>query len=538
MVKKSKMNIQGVSKRVAVQAELVFRRALALCQTRENISLETVLGLPITSIPTALFHEVGGVMRKTQKSDLMHKLEENCDKILNLPKKFPTKVVYIRDGMPEFHKMQGKSFKDFDSLANVYMKSMFKILNEADTVIDVFDQYHQDSIKSQERVKRGDLGSRVKTYEVLGGSKVPMWSKFLMVSSNKEALARFIGEYISRHGPTHAALQSPDKHILLAGAKTDGSQCISVSCKGVSCVTELECFQEEADTRVIFHTVYADQHFVKLNIRGCIVIKTPDTDILVIAVHYFPQLTNTDELWLETGNVTSMFDHRRYIAVHQICRANSPVFCKMLPAVHAITGCDSTSSFFKVGKKSVLKIIMERGADHFQELVMFSKTGEEHDIEAARKLTASLYDPKGRYTSYHSSLNALRTKIATSKEVVLSQLPPSEASFKQHVKRAAWQTGIWLSSHIAKPDFGSAEGHGWHKDENHILTPVYFEGPTSSELLKGLVCSCAGKKMCKKTCGCTKGNLSCCELCPCRADGENCHNALTHVLQSDDPEEC
>ena len=60
------------------------------------------LGLPAASIPTSLFHEVGCVMRKTQKSDLMHKLEDMRDISISLPVKPAAEVIYIRDGMTEF----------------------------------------------------------------------------------------------------------------------------------------------------------------------------------------------------------------------------------------------------------------------------------------------------------------------------------------------------------------------------------------------------------------------------------------------------
>jgi hypothetical protein len=33
--------------------------------------------------------------------------------------------------------------------------------------------------------------------------------------------------------------------------------------------------------------------------------------------------------------------------------------CEILPAVHVLTGCDTTSSFFGIGKKSMLKALKE-----------------------------------------------------------------------------------------------------------------------------------------------------------------------------------
>jgi hypothetical protein len=42
--------------------------------------------------------------------------------------------------------------------------------------------------------------------------------------------------------------------------------------------------------------------------------------------------------------VTRTKDDRRYLPVHDICHIQGPLVCKLLPAVHALTGCDTTST--------------------------------------------------------------------------------------------------------------------------------------------------------------------------------------------------
>jgi L-rhamnose isomerase len=54
--------------------------------------------------------------------------------------------------------------------------------------------------------------------------------------------------------------------------------------------------------------------------------------------------------------VTSIKNSRRYIPVQELCKSLNSVVCNTLPAAHAITGCDTTSSFFGIGKKSMLKV--------------------------------------------------------------------------------------------------------------------------------------------------------------------------------------
>ena len=98
-----------------------------------------------------------------------------------------------------------------------------------------------------------------------------------------------------------------------------------------------------------------------------------------------------------------------------------------------------------------------------------------------------MYDPKGKEKEAHSNMNVLRAKLAAKRECVLAKLPPCEESLKQHVRRAAWQTRIWISSHIAKPDLGSPLEYGW-KREGEKLVPVYYEGLSASEVMQDLLC--------------------------------------------------
>jgi L-rhamnose isomerase len=90
-----------------------------------------------------------------------------------------------------------------------------------------------------------------------------------------------------------------------------------------------------------------------------LVVKSPDTKVHVLDVHYFPKMKNTSELWFQTGLITSTKDCRRYIPVHELFKSLNSVVCEILPAAHALTGCDITSSFFGIGKKSMFKVLKE-----------------------------------------------------------------------------------------------------------------------------------------------------------------------------------
>jgi hypothetical protein len=96
---------------------------------------------------------------------------------------------------------------------------------------------------------------------------------------------------------------------------------------------------KEADTRMLLHAIHADARFGDMNVKGRIIIKSPDTDVLLLCIHFFPSMRNTKELWFKTETVTRTKDGRRYLPVHDICHIQGPLVCKLLPAVHALTGC-------------------------------------------------------------------------------------------------------------------------------------------------------------------------------------------------------
>ena len=156
--------------------------------------------------------------------------------------------------------------------------------------------------------------------------------------------------------------------------------------------------------------------------NGRIVVKSPDTDVLVLLVHYFPQMCNTCELWFQTGSISTTKDGRRYIPVHEICNCLSSVICNVLPAAHAITGFDTTSAFFGIGKKSVYKALKDF-PDRFLDLTALSDLDIDQAISVSRNLISHLYEPKRKFTKVHTDLNKLRVTMSTRKDCSLVGLP-------------------------------------------------------------------------------------------------------------------
>ena len=101
-------------------------------------------------------------------------------------------------------------------------------------------------------------------------------------------------------------------------------------------------------------------------------------------------------------------DGRRYIPVHDLCSSLSNVTCQILPSLHALTGCDPTSAFFRIGKKCVYKIL-KTSPEELHDLVSLTNVDLDTTINASRHAVSLLYDPKGK--TCHHDLNLLLVKL-------------------------------------------------------------------------------------------------------------------------------
>jgi hypothetical protein len=74
----------------------------------------------------------------------------------------------------------------------------------------------------------------------------------------------------------------------------------------------------------------------ELEKQGRIIIKTSDTDVIVLCINFDKQMTNISELWLQMGNVSSVKDGRRFLPIHELCSSLSEITCRVLPGAHAL----------------------------------------------------------------------------------------------------------------------------------------------------------------------------------------------------------
>ena len=130
-------------------------------------------------------------------------------------------------------------------------------------------------------------------------------------------------------------------------------------------VSSLSTSQEEADTRMFLHALYAMNH-----LQGNIFINSPDTDVFIISLMVSEK--NNANINFKSSNKNKA----RTISVNKVKESlkdkydavvsiGLEYFTKTLVSLHAFTGCDTVSAFVGLGKSKAFKI-MAKNIDYIK----------------------------------------------------------------------------------------------------------------------------------------------------------------------------
>ena len=303
----------------------LFSRMYIACQSRE-CDMDSFFTHENHPWPPALASN--GIMHCTNKYDLIGCLES----IVPPSESVPKVEAKILDGSAVVHildpKKSTQSVKTFEDYAkHVFIPYVQKMLLDVVRLDVVWDVYRKESLKNQARQKRGN-GCRI---EVDNDTIIPSnWKAFLSCDENKDSLFKLLACALQE-------LQLPAQKLVIA---TQGENAISYP---ISDMSGLVCSQEEADTRLLFHAFHA----YKQGHRKLMVCAT-DTDVVVIAIAVASLLENC-EIWVAFGYGSKL----RYIPCHQIATNLGSDASWGLLFLHAVSGCDTVSSFHGIGKKTV-----------------------------------------------------------------------------------------------------------------------------------------------------------------------------------------
>ena len=169
-------------------------------------------------------------------------------------------------------------------------------------------------------------------------------------------------------------------------------------------------------------------------------IRTVDTDVVILCLgkfHDFAASYPDFQLWIKFGSGSS----QQMIHINSVYSTIGQTTARGLPFFHALTGCDTTSSFKGKGKKTawqtwkgyqaISPIFESLSQNPFADLSIDSPMF--HQIQ---KFVMRMYSKNLETGNVNEG-----QKLLFGLNQNLEKIPPTEDALLQHVKRSVFQTG-------------------------------------------------------------------------------------------------
>ena len=483
----------------------LFMRNIDYARLR-NYDVRNLLTYEITG--TSFFLTKDEFLRKSPKSELATEVRK-CLKEKSISKVplSDNKCMIVIDFMSYARKVPVKKLKlkSFQDFAMHLWGTFSNLSKDCDRTDIVFDLYLPHSIKQHERNRRIKIAG-INTN--ISGSEQPLpidMDRFWAVMENKVRLQQFfikwIFEYYKGKEPVYLGGSHPDK---MTG-------CVKLLAEVTSWERLLQCDHEEADDRMMFHL----NHAIKVDKFQKVVIASPDTDVFICSVYHFNHWIyfNLEELWVVSGRSNAVVA----TPVHNIANELDSNVIDVLPAVHALTGCDTTS---KVGSKlSALQAATRCG---YELLFSFGNSEISNEmILSAERFLVNCTARKSEMKTFDDLRN--QTYHQKSFQLNLEKLPATSSSIRLHIKRAYLQCHLWIHAPFMETIDIDPIQFGYFLNDDEEIAPLIMNGPSIPDDFPA-PCNCL---KCAKpnVCPCRVRAISCCEFCKCGSSAE-CKNPM------------
>ena len=239
-----------------------------------------------------------------------------------------------------------KTFSDF---AIALTSMVTKAGHNCDEIHIIFDAYREYSLKNAERKRRGKSKEMVVLDVISPNQNIPFEiENFWSSSVSKTAFQAFYVEWLTTNyngsKPLYLGI-SPQAWVVSAGH--------------AALFPRFNCTNEEADDRMMFHVQDILSH---RSGPTSLMRLSGDRDVFVcllydITVNWRDH--GLQELWLIHNSEVK----KSILPLHDICIALGDELTRCLPALHALTGCDTTC---KVSTKlAALKALRKPGSSSF-----------------------------------------------------------------------------------------------------------------------------------------------------------------------------
>lgn len=322
--------------------------------------------------------------------------------------------------------------------------------------------------------------------------------KFLSNGKNKIDLVHFLLNDWSHHENHKQLIKSKELYVTVE----ESAFCITIRDNELHCSPsiELSSVQEEADTKMFL----AANHAAYLGQTKATII-TVDSDVAILACYFAPRIELELYVQIGTGSNVRVLDPASLDVNHETKLA--------LPALHAISGCDSVSAFHGIGKAKWVKLM-----DKEEHRLALALLGEDIDVpenvsKAIEVIVCELYG------TTESCINEARFKIFCRKSMPdPSMLPPTKGELQLHIERANYQTLVWKKALERNPNIPPPDDHGWEMENSFLKVVWMTDKPAPEAILELCICYC--KRRCDDRCQCKQNRLRCTEVCACE---KSCH---------------
>ena len=501
-----KPTLNAVSK-VDIKSETIKALMFIEYASHRGYTADELLQHEITNSAFFLMDE-DGYLRKSVKSQLGTELLKLCPLIDKKgPETPPQTHAIVIDFMALVRKVPLKKLdppvKTFHNFAIALTSMITKAGHNSDEVHIVFDNYREYSIKNGERDRRAKSKEMVALDVISPNQNVPViLENFWSSSTSKSAFQAFYVEWLTTnyHGskPLYLGI-SPQAWIVSAG-------CASV-------FPQLNCTHEEADDRMMFHI---QDILSRRSGPTSMTLSSGDTDVFVCLLYHLTvnwRDFGLQELWL----IRNSGMRRVILPLHDICSALGNDLIECLPAIHALTGCDTTS---KIATKSAALNAVQKPGSFSLVLDLNSPELTESSIQMAETFLVKCLKP----TTDLETFDDLRLAAFNSNALKLdfARTACTSTNARKHIHRAYYQVQLWVQAPFRDATLTmDAEAYGFERRENIMVPEIVISKP------EGLPdpCTC-GKCARKNGCCCRVAGIKCCKYCKCKG-GDSCQNPIT-----------
>lgn len=452
------------NKIIDINPQQLFNRIV--CIVKDPLQLKSYFQYELASKPLSIFDDVS--MRKGTKSSILNLFQETRAKV-------PNNLKNVVDGGYLLHVVVWPKPATYETILNLYCDYVVKHFGK--NCIVVFDGYADSPTTKGEEHRRRAIGkSSADLAFTVNMAILCSQTEFLSNQRNKDKLIKLLMNWLrEKEVATHQA-------------------------------------EHDADVSIVSYRL----EFAKQKLSTCIIGQ--DSDLLILATALYQK----GNIWFRRPAM----ENKRTEIVHNIANENKRLISDVLLFLHAMTGCDTTSSFYHKGKIKEYNIFKENEQLQRPVKIFNQKNASKFEIaKAGEKFILVLYGNEKCPTLDDLRFQMYRKKISTldlHSKFDLTTLPPTTAAAMQHSYRVYYQVQTWMGEILNPTDWG------WHINEGALLPTQTLKPPAPENLLKLMFCQC--KANCTSQCECKRSDLSCSALCG-HCEGVTCENSRTNTME-------